>query len=160
MSIINFKCESEMKETLKTSVWKIIREHYLTTIYPHTMDQKEWKRESEEVYNERMDEIMKAQLCNVMDTDDGFSFEFDSTEDAGFFIADDVYQTGPRYMDDGLTYLHPIFEKIMKDFPDVCFTAHCECYDKWSGEEYDCSYDGKEFVSEECEESEEDWCEE
>ena len=60
-----------------------------------------------------------------------------------------VYGTNMGYSDDGLTYLRPVFEEIIKAFPNVCFEADCECWDKWISEEYHCSYDGKEFVSEE-----------
>ena len=99
MSVIHFTCEPERREELKTGVWAIVREHYLTTVYPHMMDSKNGeKKESEEIYIERLNELMKTNLCVVNETEEGLDFEFDSTEDAGFFIADDVYQTGPRYM--------------------------------------------------------------
>jgi hypothetical protein len=49
------------------------------------------------------------------------------------------------YSDDGLTFLKPVFDELMKELPDVCFEADCECFDKWTSDEYSCSYDGKTF---------------
>jgi hypothetical protein len=71
--------------------------------------------------------------------------EFDSTEDVGFLIASGVYGTGMGYSDDGLTYLKPLFDSIIREISDVSFEAECECYDKWISDEYCCSYDGKNF---------------
>lgn len=147
MSIIYFQCEPNRKEELQTGVWKILQEHYLSSVYPNT--HVEYEDEGDDVYSERMDILMKEELCTVTDTEDGICVEFDSTEEAGFSIAGSVYGTDMGYSDDGLTYLKPVFEAIIKAFPDVCFEADCECWDKWISEEYHCSYDGKEFVSEE-----------
>lgn len=147
MSTIYFKCESTKKEDVKTGVWNILQEHYFNSVYPNS--NVEYENEGKEVYLERLNGLMEGELCKVTDTEDGICVEFDSTEDAGFLIAGSVYGTNMGYSDDGLTYLRPVFEEIMKEFPDVCFEADCECWDKWISEEYHCSYDGKEFVSEE-----------
>ena len=150
MSIINFICESNKKEELKTGVWEIIHKHYLNTVYPNS--KVKYANEGKNVYAERLHELMKEELCIITDTEDGICVEFDSTEDAGFSIADNVYRTNMGYNDEGLTYLKPVFEEIIRAFPEVCFEADCECYDKWVSEEYHCSYDGEEFISEEDEE--------
>ncbi|MEE0965551.1 MAG: hypothetical protein U0L85_00705 [Bacilli bacterium] len=90
---------------------------------------------------------MKNELCKIEDTDDGICVEFDSTEDAGNSIASEVYGTGMGYCDLGLTYLKPLFNKIVKTFPNITFEADCECYDNWVSEEYHCSYDGENFTT-------------
>ena len=151
MSVINFQCDKEFIQELKTGVWEIIRQHYLDSVSPHTMDNVE--KESKETYIERLDALMQKELCKISETEDGVCVEFDSTEDAGFSIGDEVYKAGPRYNDNGLTYLNPLFESIIEKFPDVCFNAYCECYDNWVSEEYHCCYDGNEFSSE----NEEEW---
>ena len=147
MSVINFKCEITRKEKLKIGVWNILKEHYLGSVYPNS--NVKYEDEGENIYTERLEALMKEELCKIEDTEDGVCVEFDSTENAGFSIAGGVYGTGMGYQDAGLTYLRPVFEEIIKAFPDVCFEADCECYDNWISEEYGCSYDGKEFVSEE-----------
>ena len=155
MSIISFKCEKEKKESVKEKVWEILRNHYFTTVSPNTRVKYEY--EGDDVYLKRLDELMRDELCKIEDTAEGICVEFDSTEDAGFSIADEVYGTGMGYCDDGLTYLKPMFEKIIKELPDICFEAHCECDDKWVSEEYDCSYDGENFFSESDEDEDFDW---
>ena len=146
MSIIYFKCQPNVKEELKNGVWKILHEHYFCSVFPNT--RVKYEDEGEEVYRKRLDELMKVELCKVRDTEDGICVEFDSTENAGFSIADSVYGTYMGYCDDGLTYVTPIFKEIIKVFPNICFEADCECMDKWICEEYHCSYDGEMFVSE------------
>ena len=143
MSIVLFKCEDKFKEELKIGVFKILHKHYLNTVSPNT--HVKYKDEGEGVYSHRLNELMKTNLCNIEDTDNGISLEFDSTEEAGFLIADSVYETSMGYSDDGLTYLKPLFDNFIKEFPEICFEAECQCYDKWISEEYNCSYDGKTF---------------
>ena len=86
--------------------------------------------------------MVSEKLCVFEDTEDGLSVEFDSTEDAGFFIADEVYHTSMGYSDNGLTFIDPIFTAIVKAFPDICFEADTVCSDKWVYEENHYSYDG------------------
>ena len=143
MSVINFKCSPEMREEVKTKCWNILQEHYFGSVFPNT--RVEYKHEGKDVYLQRLNELMQAELCKVDDTEDGVRVEFDSTEDAGFSIASGVYGTGMGYSDDGLTFLKPVFDELMKELPDVCFEATCECYDKWVSDEYECSYDGNDF---------------
>lgn len=153
MSVINFKCSSERKEEVKNICWNILNKHYLNTVSPNT--RVKYEDEGMDVYETRMNELMKSKLCKVVDNEDGIQIEFDSTEDAGFLIADSVYGTSMGYSDEGLTFLKPIFDELMKQIPDVCFEAECECYDKWVSEEYNCSYDGENF---ECDaEWDEEW---
>lgn len=143
MSVIVFKCEDDRREDVKNKFWEILRDHYLGTVYPNT--RVKYDNEGEEVYAKRMDELMKDELCKVENVDEGVRIEFDSTEDAGFSIADGVYGTGMGYSDEGLTFLKPLFEELIKQMPDICFEAECECYDKWVSDEYECSYDGECF---------------
>lgn len=151
MSIITFTCEQNEKETLKKGVWNIIHQHYFSTVFPNS--NAEYEDEGKEVYSERLKELMEDELCKVNETEDGVLFEFDSTEDAGFSIADSVYGTSMGYSDNGLTYIDPIFENIIKEFPNICFEADTECADKWVYECNHYSYDGenlsKEFENEE-----------
>ena len=63
MSVINFQCDKEFIQELKTSVWEIIRQHYLDSVSPHTMDNVE--KESKETYIERLDALMKKELCKI-----------------------------------------------------------------------------------------------
>ena len=104
-----------------------------------------YENEGKEVYAARLNELMEKELCKVEETEEGISVEFDSTEDAGFSIADNVYGTNMGYSDNGLTFLKPVFDELMKQMPDVCFEAECECSDSWVCEEYSCSYDGEIF---------------
>ncbi len=145
MSIIRFKCAEEQKENVKNVFWDILLEHYYDSVYPNT--KVEYKNEGDNIYKERLNELMLGYLCKVEATDDGVNIHFDSTEDAGFAIADNVYRTGMGYSDDGLTYLRPLFMTLVEKLPDICFEAECECADKWIYEEYECSYDGKTFES-------------
>ena len=36
MSVIKFVCSDAKKEEVKAGVWELIREHYLSTAFPHT----------------------------------------------------------------------------------------------------------------------------
>lgn len=143
MSVINFKCAPEKREEVKQKCWEIIHKHYSDSVFPNT--KVEYKNEGKDIYNRRLTEIMQSELCNVEETDDGLSFTFDSTEDAGFSIAMGVYGTGMGYSDNGLTFLKPMFNALLENLPDVPFTAECECCDNWVSEEYSCSYDGETF---------------
>ncbi len=49
------------------------------------------------------------------------------------------------YCDDSLTFVNPIFEKIVEKYKDICFEAECECYDSWVSIESCFSYDGETF---------------
>ena len=144
MSVINFKCAPDKREFVKKTCWEIIRTHYLDTVYPNT--NVKYQNEGKEIYLERLNELMKTELCKTEETEDGLSFEFDSTEDAGFSIAMGVYGTGLGYSDNGLTFLKPIFTALVEQLPDVSFEAECECSDNWVCEEYTCTYDGKELT--------------
>lgn len=143
MSVILFHCDSDKKEEVKNKCWEILHEHYYDSVYPNT--HVEYENEGDDVYRSRLNELMQAELCKIEYTEDGIRFEFDSTEDAGFSIASGVYGTGMGYSDDGLTFLKPVFDALIKELPDICFEAECECFDKWVSEEYSCSYDGKYF---------------
>lgn len=138
MSVINFKCYLEQKEEVKNICWDILHKHYMESVSPNT--NVDYEDEGEEVYAMRLTELMKNELCKVEDTEDGIQFEFDSTEDAGYSIAENVYGTSMGYSDNGLTYLEPVFDALIKQMPDVDFEAECECYDNWVSEEYSCSY--------------------
>jgi hypothetical protein len=140
MSVINFKCAPDKKEFVKNTCWEIIRAHYFDTVYPNT--NVEYKNEGKEVYLERLNELMKTELCKTEETEDGLRFEFDSTEDAGFSIAMGVYGTGMGYSDNGLTFLRNIFKNLMTEMPEILFEAECECSDNWVCEEYTITYDG------------------
>ncbi len=140
MSTINFICSDTRKEELKTGVWNIVREHYLSTAFPNSNVKFEY--EGKDVYRPRMDQLMQDELCRIDDTDSGITVEFDSTEDAGFSIAASVYGTDMGYSDQGLTYLFPLFKKIAGEFSDVCFEADTECVDKWVEAYNHFAYDG------------------
>lgn len=144
MSIITFTCEAAKRDEIKSGVWSIIHQHYLHTAFPNS--RVTYENEGEAVYSERLQELMKTSLCQLNDTEDGFSIEFDSTEDAGLQIAWGVYKTGMGYQDQGLTYIDPIFDKIIKQFPDVCFEAAAECDDGWSCEQSKYVYDGTQLT--------------
>lgn len=143
MSVILFKCSSEKKEDVKKNVWGILHKHYSESVYPNTRVQ--YKYEGDEIYASRLHDLMKASLCKIEDDDNGIKVEFDSTEDAGFEIASSVYGTGMGYSDEGLVYLKPVFDAFIEIMPDIPFEGDCECCDKWTCEEYHCSYDGKNF---------------
>lgn len=144
MSVINFKCSPEQREAVKQKCWEIIHNHYSTSVYPNS--NVDYKNEGKEVYAQRLTDLMASELCKVEETEDGLSFEFDSTEDAGFSIAMGVYGTGMGYSDNGLTFLKPIFIALVEQLPDISFEAECECSDNWVCEEYTCAYDGKELT--------------
>ena len=65
-----------------------MHEHYLNLVYPNS--NVKYEDEGEKVYSERLDILMKEELCKITDTEDGMCVEFDSTEDAGFSIAGSV----------------------------------------------------------------------
>lgn len=140
MSTIRFFCSEDQKEGLKTGVWKIVQDHYLKTAHPNS--NADYKDEGIEVYRARMDQLMSAELCKAEDTEDGITVEFDSTEDAGCAIAENVYGTGMGYSDEGLTFLIPLFKGIVKEFPHIRFEADTECYDDWVSAENLYAYDG------------------
>lgn len=140
MSTIKFVCPEEQKEALKSGVWELIREHYLSTVFPNSNDIVEYKGKA--FYRGPVDELMKADLCTLTDTDDGLVVEFDSTEDAGMSIAQSVFGSFMGYSDQGLTYLFPVFKKIVKQFPDISFEADTECVDKWVEHYFHFSYNG------------------
>jgi len=141
MSTITFCCSEKDKDALKAGVLEILRNHYFITVHPNT--NAKYENEGEEVYRERLNQLMKNKLCRFEETDEGVLVEFDSTEDAGFAIADEVYHTAMGYSDNGLTYIDPIFEAIVKAFPSVSFEADTECADNWVYEENHYSYDGE-----------------
>ena len=143
MSVIIFKCDNERREEVSKKFLDILQEHYYYSVSPNT--KVKYENEGEDVYRCRINELMKEELCQIEDVKDGVKIEFDSTEDAGFLIADVVYGTGMGYSDDGLTFLKGVFDALIEEMPDVCFEAECECFDKWVSEEYSCSYDGKNF---------------
>ena len=140
MSTITFICDETQKESIKKGVWSIIKEHYFESAFPNS--DAEYESEGDEIYLERLDNLMKNSLCQIEDTDSGISVTFDSTEDAGSSIASEVYGTSMGYSDDGLTDIVPVFEEIFEQFPSVPFNAHAECVDEWIGQEYDVSSDG------------------
>lgn len=140
MSIINFTCGAAQMETVKSGIWNIIHAHYLGTVFPNSNE--EYEDEGRDVYSERLHELMKEELCQIADTEDGFSVTFDSTEDAGYSIAQQVYGTGMGYSDQGLTSLPPMFKEIVKQFPNIHFEADTECYNKWASSENQYTYDG------------------
>ena len=140
MSTIKFRCTDEQKLSLRSGIFEIMENHYFKSVHPNT--NVEYEDEGEAVYRERLKKLVSEKLCVFEDTEDGLSVEFDSTEDAGFFIANEVYHTSMGYSDNGLTYIDPIFVAIVKAFPDICFEADTECSDKWIDEENHFSYDG------------------
>ena len=145
MSTITFKCGPERKDEVKTGIWEIIHDHYITTAFPNT--NVDYEYEGEEVYADRLDKSMKNGLCKIKETSEGVQVEFDSTENAGFTIASEVYKTGNSYCDMGLPCLEGFFKRIVETFPDICFEADCECSDGCVFEEYHCTYDGKTLES-------------
>jgi hypothetical protein len=141
MTTINFICDENQKSKVKNGVWEIIRKHYFETVTPNS--NVEYEDEGEKVYLERLDELMKSTLCKISDNEKGFLFSFDSTDEAGYAIASDVYGTNMGYHDEGLTFVNTIFKDIVKRFNDVVFDAHAECCDEYIDLEFDFSYDGK-----------------
>jgi len=140
MSTIKFICNDTQYENLKTGVWSLILEHYLSSAFPNT--NANYEHEGKDVYRERMHQLMLTELCHIEACEDGIIVDFDSTEDAGFSIAKSVYGTEMDYSDQGLTFLLPLFKNIVENFPDICFDADTECIDNWV-EAYDhFSYDG------------------
>ena len=140
MSIIAFRCQEDDKERVKNAVWKILTDHYYNTVFPNT--NVKYDNEGDEVYLSRLDDLMNTELCSISDTEEGIAIEFDSTEDAGFSIADDVYHTSMGYSDQGLTFVDPIFEKIVSALPGIPFEADTDCSDEWVEEQSHYSYDG------------------
>lgn len=140
MSTIKFTCDESQKESIKKGVWSILKNHYFTSAIPNT--NVEYEDEGDEVYLVRLDDLMKDRLCQVEDTGSGISVTFDSTEEAGFSIASEVYGTSKGYGDNGLTSIESVFEEIFEQFPSVPFDAHAKCADKWRCVEYDVSSDG------------------
>ena len=140
MSTITFTCDESQKESIKKGIWSILKNHYFTSAFPNT--NVEYENEGDEVYLARLDDLMKDSLCQVEDTGSGISVTFDSTEEAGFSIASEVYGTSMGYSDWGLTNIVPVFEEIFEQFPSVPFDAHAECADSWAELEYDVSSDG------------------
>ncbi len=89
MSVIKFVCKEEQKQYIINGVWDILKEHYFSSATPNNTIKYEY--EGKEIYLERLEKLMNDELCSIEETDDGFSFSFDSTEDAGFAIAIVVY---------------------------------------------------------------------
>lgn len=145
MSTIYFECESEIKETLSKTVFEIIKQHYLSTVKPAPGEA--YEREAVEVYDSRLEQLMKEQLCSTSYSEEGVNVEFDSTEDAGFAIAEKVYKTGNGYRDYGLTNVGIIFEEIIQQFKDVHFTADVYVQDKYVDKECTYSYDGNNLTN-------------
>lgn len=139
MSEIRFVCSDSQKEEVKAGVWELIREHYLSTVFPNSNVQFEYKGKP---HYRPLEKLMESELCKVEETDEGITVDFDSTEDAGDSIAESVYGTDMGYSDQGLTYLFPLFKKIVEKFPDICFAADTECIDKWVEAYNHFEYDG------------------
>lgn len=144
MSTITFTCGDKEKAVLKTRFLEIIFNHYYMTVRPNS--NAEYKDEGEAVYRERLEKLIKERLCSFEETDEGIIVEFDSTEDAGFAIVEEVYHTSMGYSDNGLTFIDPFFEAIVKAFPKICFEADTECADNWVYEESHYSYDGEKLT--------------
>jgi hypothetical protein len=106
MTTINFICDENQKSKVKNGVWEIIRKHYFETVTPNS--NVEYEDEGEKVYLERLDELMKSTLCKISDNEKGVLFSFDSTDEAGYAIASDVYGTNMGYHDEGLTFVNTI----------------------------------------------------
>jgi len=140
MSMITFHCTDAQRDALKTGIWALIRDHYLSTVFPNS--NVSYDHEGEAVYRERLSTLMEAQLCTLSEDDEGIQVEFDSTEDAGYAIAESVYGTAMGYSDQGLTYLFPLFKAIAAQFGDIPFEADTECYDEWAESSNHFSYDG------------------
>ena len=148
MSVITFRCKEHEKEKVKSVVWEIIKDHYYHTVFPNS--HVEYDKNAAETYLSGLDELMHAQLCSMEDTADGIAVTFDSTEDAGYAIAENVYHTLMGYNDQGLTYLYPIFEKIVAALPGIPFEADVEIEDEQIGyEEHHYSFDGKSLRADE-----------
>lgn len=141
MSTIYFECDSEIKNQISKSVFQIVKQHYLNTVAPPP--DKTFERESDEVYDSRMEQLMKDQLYRSSDSEEGVTVEFDSTEDAGYAIAENVYKTGNRYRDYGLTNVGVLLEEITHQFENVKFTAEIYIQDKYVDEECTYVYDGE-----------------
>ena len=47
------------------------------------------------------------------------------------------------YSDEGLCYLIPLFEGIVRKFPHIPFEADTECINQWNNSEDHFSYDGE-----------------
>ena len=153
MSTITFQCNEAEKTILKAGLLEIITNHYFTTVRPNT--NAKYENEGEAVYRDRLGKLVNDRLCSFEETDEGMVVEFDSTEDAGFAIADEVYHTSMGYSDNGLTWIDPLFQSIVSRFPNIAFEADTECADSWVYEESHYSYDG-EVLTKDGEELEDD----
>lgn len=141
MSTIRFNADKSEQSFLKRGVWDMVKEHYFTSVYPNTLVKFDY--EGEDIYLERLEKLMQEELCEFKEEDDCLIFEFDSTEDAGFSIADSVYHTPMGYSDNGLTYLDGLFVNIARAFPNITFESETECSDEWVCYEPHYAYDGK-----------------
>lgn len=152
MSVINV-ISNNIDDDLQV-ITECIQQHYFDTVSPNT--NVEYTTEDDEVYLQRILELMQNELCSVELTKQGFSIDFDTTEDAGFSIASEVYHTSMGYSDNGLIYLEGLFKNIIDRLPNIKFDADLYCADKWDCFEGKASYDGNEFIYETDEESYED----
>ena len=144
MGTININCEKDKAELVKKTVFNIIRSHYLDTVYPNS--NIEYEDEGKDVYEERMTDLMNRSLFSCEENDEGLVIEFDTTDDAGFFIADEVYHTNMGYNDNGLFSLDDIFKNIVKDLPENRFEADCECESSNYYEQMTFSFDGNDLL--------------
>lgn len=147
MSTIKFVCENEQKEQLKKFVWEQIRLHYYLNVAPNS--QVTYENKGKEVYLSLLDKLMESELCQVSDQPYGILFELETTEDAGYAIAESVYGTLMGYNDSGLGSLNDLFEKTAEAFPDVFFEADIEIFNKWCEGEVHALYDGEKLTIEE-----------
>ena len=143
MSNIIFRCSDDQKEEIKKGMFEIIHHHYITSAFPNS--NAKYNKEDKAVYAKRLEDVMNNGLCTFEDVEEGLCVKFDTTEDAGFTIAREVYQTEGGYNDEGLTYLGSFFKTVIKKYPDIPFVAECECVDSWVEEEYHVAYDGESF---------------
>ena len=95
MSTIYFECKNETKEALAKKVFEIIKDHYFETVEPPVGTSRE--AENDETYITRLTQLMNDMLYKTSDSDEGIVVEFDTTEDAGFAIAENVYKTSNGY---------------------------------------------------------------
>ena len=140
MSTIYFECKNETKEALAKKVFEIIKDHYFETVEPPVGTSRE--AENDETYITRLTQLMNDMLYKTSDSDEGIVVEFDTTEDAGFAIAENVYKTSNGYRDYGLLNVGLVLDKIVKEFPDVEFHADVYVQDKNYEEECTYDYDG------------------
>lgn len=155
MSTIAFVCSAEMKGRIIAGVRQIVFNHYFSSVHPNT--RAKYENEGKAVYSERLNHLMDSELFTVEETDEGVAISFDTTEEAGFAITHNVYKTSMGYSDNGLTYIEPVIDEIVKAFPSVCFTAKIEAWDKWMDELMAYSYDGHSLTKEELEDEDEEF---